>query len=136
MDLSGRCLENELNDHISSKPDFIICIQPQLLPTIKFLFKTDHKNQMTIKSDEEFVAEDVAPLDINPSATGMQNGGVGDSGSGHFVMLDGDFILVGITKEGSVVTGAYGHILKLTDKNVNEWIKQVAGINNPSEGED
>merc|ERR1712061_140805 len=102
MDLSGRCLENELNDHISSKPDFLICIQPQLLPTIKFLFKTDNKNQMTIKSDEDFIAEDVAPLDINPSATGMQNGGVGDSGSGHFVMLDGDFILVGITKEGSV----------------------------------
>ena len=136
MDLSGRCLENELNDHISSKPDFLICIQPQLLPTIKFLFKTDNKNQMTIKSDEEFIAEDIAPLDINPSATGMQNGGVGDSGSGHFVMLDGDFILVGITKEGSVVAGAYGHILKLTEENVNEWIKQVAGINNPSEGED
>ena len=58
----------------------------------------------------------------------MHNAGEGDSGSGHFVYLDDHFILVGITKEGSKVTGAYGHMLKLTDKTVNKWIKQVSDI--------
>ena len=138
IDASGRCFENEVRpNHGSSKPDFLICIQPQLLPAIKFLFKTDDKNQMSIKSEEELIAEDVAPLDVNPSATGMQNAGVGDSGSGHFINVDGDYIIVGISKSGSAVAGAYGHMLKLTDKNVNQWIKEVAEIKNPEyEGED
>ena len=129
MDSSGRCYEHQIGNRGVSKPDYFACIQPQLLPAIKFLFETNDKNQMMVRSgDEDFVAEDEAPLKIDPSATGMQNGGVGDSGSGHFIKLDDDYILVGITKEGSAVTGAYGHMLKLTDKKVNTWIKQVADI--------